>query len=151
MMMMMIIIIIIISPNHGILPCSLLYTLISIFPDAPRADIGPKLLQRPQPVTIPNNNFHIINTSRRSSCKNNYKLFWDHTLLMDKSVHYIRPNKTLVYITNNKSAFSGRAIAMTHNRQITSIETQNQYKNWHLKSRRNGAVQDVHYCTDFVC
>jgi hypothetical protein len=43
MMMTTTIIIIIIkkliTPNHDILPCSRLYTLISIFPDAPRADI----------------------------------------------------------------------------------------------------------------
>jgi len=58
-----------ITPNHDILSCSRHYTLISIFPDAPRADIGSNLVQRPQPETIPNNNFHIINRSRRLSWK----------------------------------------------------------------------------------
>jgi len=59
--------------------------------------------------------------------ENNYKLCLDRTLLMDKPVHYIRPNKTLVYIINNKAAFTGAAIALTHNQQVTSIETQSQY------------------------
>ena len=66
----LIIIIKTIIPNHDILPHSLLYTLYSHSLMHPEQILGSNLLQRPQPDTIPSsNNFHIINTSRRSSWK----------------------------------------------------------------------------------
>ena len=82
----------------------------------PEQIIGSNLVQRPQPVTIPNSNFHIIITSRRPSWKTTINSAEIIPYSMDKSVHYIRQNKMLFYVTNNKSAFTGTAIALTHNR-----------------------------------
>ena len=57
----------IITPNHEIQPRSRLYIWISISPDAPRADIGANLAQRPQPETFPNNKPDVWLTVHRNS------------------------------------------------------------------------------------
>jgi len=51
------------------------------------------------------------------------------------SVHYIRPNKTLVRVTN-KSEFTDTAIPLTHIRQVTSIETLSQYQKLAFKIKK---------------
>jgi hypothetical protein len=47
--------------------------------------------------------------------KNNYKLYWDHTLLVDNTVPLNWPDITLIDRTNKKVAFIDIAIPLTHN------------------------------------
>jgi hypothetical protein len=52
----------------------------------------------------------------------NYKFYWDLTLLMDKAVPFSRPDITLVDETKKEAAFIGIAIPLTHNIQATIAE-----------------------------
>jgi hypothetical protein len=72
----------------------------------------------------------------------NYKMYWGLTPLT-KTVPFSRSDITLIYRTNNESAFLDIVIPLTHNPQVIELQKNKVViRNWHLKSSNSG------YCND---
>jgi hypothetical protein len=78
--------------------------------------------------------------------ENNYRLYCDRTLLTGKTVHFTRPDLTLVHKRNKEDAFTDVAIPLTHNLKATIAEEQGKYHDlaFEIKQQRQrnkGIVQ----------
>jgi len=70
--------------------------------------------------------------------KDNYKLYWDHTLLVDNTVPLNWPDVTLIDSTNKKVAFIDIARPLTHSLQDTVTEKQCKYQDLAFEINNSG-------------
>jgi hypothetical protein len=77
-----------------------------------------------------NNNNHILYKYEKQIVleNDNYKLYWDRTLLMDKTILFNQPDITLADKTNKEAAFIDIAIPLTHNLKATITEKQRNHQ-----------------------
>jgi len=73
----------------------------------------------------------------------NYKLYWDRTLLMDKAVPFSWPDITLVDETKKDTVFIGIAIPLTHNIQVTTAEKQSKYKDLAFETNQQWQLNKI--------
>lgn len=75
---------------------------------------------------------------------NHYKLYWDRTILTDKTVHFNRPDITLLDKSNSTAYIIDIAIPNTHNIQSTLTEKLSKYQDLAIEIKTQWRAQTIH-------
>ncbi|CAK1584730.1 unnamed protein product [Parnassius mnemosyne] len=75
---------------------------------------------------------------------NNHRIYWDRTIITDKTIHFNRPDITM-YDKNNKTTYLiDIAIPNTHNIQSTIAEKLTKYQDLAIELKRQWKAEAIH-------